>query len=76
MFQVMPVENVMRKPSDFLGCPSVLNISMVLIWILYNVVGALGYIRFGDDIEGSVTLNLSHDWYLNKPYSLKKRLLL
>lgn len=58
---VMPVENSMEKPQEFLGKPSVLLIAMVVVTILYTVMGFLGYIRFGDDIRGSITLNLPTD---------------
>ncbi|XP_066994810.2 proton-coupled amino acid transporter-like protein pathetic [Anabrus simplex] len=55
---VMPVENSMKNPSHFLGCPGILNLSMVLIVGLYAVMGFFGYVKYGDDTEGSVTLNL------------------
>lgn len=55
---VMPVENEMKQPQHFLGCPGVLNTSMGTVVILYTVIGLLGYIRYGDAVEGSVTLNL------------------
>lgn len=55
---VMPVENSMRKPEHFLGCPGVLNFAMSIVIALYTLIGFLGYIRFGDEVRGSVTLNL------------------
>jgi solute carrier family 36 (proton-coupled amino acid transporter) len=58
---VMPVENTMEKPQEFLGKPSVLLIAMVVVTVLYTIMGILGYIRFGDDIRGSITLNLPTD---------------
>ncbi|XP_013141646.1 PREDICTED: proton-coupled amino acid transporter 2-like [Papilio polytes] len=58
---VMPVENEMAKPEQFLGCPGVLNVAMTIVIGLYGVVGFFGYIRFGDDVRGSVTLNLPQD---------------
>lgn len=58
---VMPVENSMEKPQEFLGKPSVLLISMIVVTVLYTVMGLLGYIRFGDEIRGSITLNLPTD---------------
>lgn len=57
----MPVENTMDKPQHFLGKPSILLISMVIITVLYTTIGVLGYIRFGEKIRGSVTLNLPTD---------------
>lgn len=55
---VMPVENEMAKPQQFLGCPGVLNVSMFTVIILYASLGFFGYVRFGDAVKGSVTLNL------------------
>uniref|UniRef100_A0A1B0CAN0 Putative amino acid transporter n=1 Tax=Lutzomyia longipalpis TaxID=7200 RepID=A0A1B0CAN0_LUTLO len=58
---VMPVENTMRKPQHFLGCPGVLNTAMITVIVLYAVMGFFGYVRFGDIVEGSITLNLPQD---------------
>ncbi|XP_059060017.1 proton-coupled amino acid transporter-like protein pathetic [Achroia grisella] len=58
---VMPVENEMAKPQKFLGCPGVLNVSMVIVIVLYAIFGFFGYLQFGDDVKGSITLNLPQD---------------
>lgn len=55
---VMPVENEMKKPQHFLGCPGVLNTAMITVILLYTVIGFLGYLRFEEDVKGSITLNL------------------
>ncbi|XP_017477887.1 PREDICTED: proton-coupled amino acid transporter-like protein pathetic [Rhagoletis zephyria] len=55
---VMPVENSMKKPQQFLGCPGVLNTAMIVVVSLYATIGFLGYVRYGDKVEGSITLNL------------------
>lgn len=60
---VMPVENSMKKPQHFLGCPGVLVIAMTLIMLLYTTLGLFGYFRYGDALRGSITLNLPiDDW--------------
>lgn len=60
---MMPIENNMDKPQEFLGKPSILLIAMGLVTVVYTLTGLLGYIRFGDDIRGSITLNLpSKEW--------------
>ncbi|KAH9638125.1 hypothetical protein HF086_014986, partial [Spodoptera exigua] len=41
---VMPVENEMAKPQQFLGCPGVLNVAMVIVISLYGFVGFFGYL--------------------------------
>ncbi|XP_068627844.1 proton-coupled amino acid transporter-like protein pathetic isoform X2 [Battus philenor] len=55
---VLPVENTMAKPQHFLGCPGVLNITMSIVILLYMIMGFLGYICYGDEAAGSITLNL------------------
>ncbi|XP_067626431.1 proton-coupled amino acid transporter-like protein CG1139 isoform X2 [Eurosta solidaginis] len=55
---VMPVENAMVKPQQFLGCPGVLNIAMITVIGLYTVIGFFGYVHYGDAVRGSITLNL------------------
>ncbi|GBP65436.1 Proton-coupled amino acid transporter-like protein CG1139 [Eumeta japonica] len=60
---VMPVENSMSKPEHFLGCPGVLVIAMSLLAMLYATLGLFGYMRYGDVLRGSITLNLPiNDW--------------
>ena len=54
----MPVENSMQNPQHFLGCPSVLNISMSVVVSLYAVIGVFGYLKYGEAIQGSITLNI------------------
>lgn len=58
---VMSLENNMKTPQNFIGCPSVLNIGMTVVVILYTAVGYLGYLKYGPDTKGSVTLNLPLD---------------
>ncbi|CAG9792100.1 unnamed protein product [Diatraea saccharalis] len=55
---VLPVENTMAKPQHFLGCPGVLNITMTVVVLLYMLMGFLGYVKYGNLAEGSITLNL------------------
>ena len=61
---VMPIENTMKKPQNFLGCPSVLVVAMTAIVFLYGTLGTFGYLRYGDVLRGSITLNLPTDEWL------------
>ncbi|XP_045521364.1 proton-coupled amino acid transporter-like protein pathetic isoform X1 [Pieris brassicae] len=61
---VMPVENAMKKPQNFLGCPSVLVVAMSAIVFFYSTLGLFGYFRYGDLARGSITLNLPIDDWL------------
>lgn len=48
----------MKTPGHFVGKCGVLNKSMVSIVILYVGMGLFGYLAFGKNVAGSVTLNL------------------
>lgn len=55
---VMSLENNMKTPQHFIGCPSVLNIGMFVVVALYSMIGFAGYLKYGEKTQGSVTLNL------------------
>lgn len=55
---VMTLENNMKTPQNFIGCPGVLNIGMLVVVVLYTTVGFFGYWKYGKDTKGSITLNL------------------
>ncbi|KAG1673999.1 Proton-coupled amino acid transporter 1 [Nymphon striatum] len=55
---VLPLENKMKNPADFHGLTGVLNTGMVIVACLFCAVGFYGYLKFGDAVLGSITLNL------------------
>ncbi|KAL7740925.1 hypothetical protein ACLKA6_014085 [Drosophila palustris] len=55
---VLPLENQMRTPEDFGGTTGVLNTGMVIVACLYTSVGFFGYLKYGESVKGSITLNL------------------
>ncbi|XP_969657.2 proton-coupled amino acid transporter-like protein pathetic isoform X2 [Tribolium castaneum] len=55
---VMPLENNMKTPTHFIGCPGVLNIGMFVVVLLYATTGFLGYLKYGTHTQPSITLNL------------------
>jgi proton-coupled amino acid transporter len=55
---VLPLENAMKTPKDFVRWDGVLNKSMIMVALLYITVGFFGYVKYGDAIQGSITLNL------------------
>ena len=57
----MPLENSMTHPDHFISKLGILNIAMAIVVVLYALIGFLGYVRFGGEVEGSVTLNLPDD---------------
>ncbi|KAF4015262.1 hypothetical protein G4228_006361 [Cervus hanglu yarkandensis] len=56
---VLPLENKMKDARRF---PVILSLGMSIITALYISVGTLGYLRFGDDVKASITLNLPNCW--------------
>lgn len=56
---VMPVENEMKNPQHFLGCPGVLNTAMSFVIILYSIIGLFGYLKFAEGVGGSITESLN-----------------
>lgn len=67
---IMPLENEMKKPKYFTAPCGVLNIGMGTIVVLYAGMGFCGYIRYGSDIKGSITLNLPSNEALAKSVQL------
>lgn len=55
---VIALENNMKTPASFGGYYGVLNQGMFVIVIMYVIMGFLGYVKYGADALGSVTLNL------------------
>ncbi|XP_050082423.1 proton-coupled amino acid transporter-like protein CG1139 isoform X1 [Anopheles aquasalis] len=58
---VLPLENNMKTPEDFGGWSGVLNTGMVIVACLYTAVGFFGYLKYGEAVKGSITLNLPGD---------------
>jgi len=62
---VLPVENKMRTPQAFGGWFGVIDLAMTVAMSLYAAVGFYGYLKFGADVQGSITLNLPcHQGYV------------
>jgi len=61
---VLPLENQMKTPQEMKGWNGVLNTSMVIVSCLYIAVGFFGYLKYGDTVAGSITLNLPVNEFL------------
>jgi len=58
---ILPLENQMKTPKDMKGWNGVLNTAMVIVSCLLIAVGFFGYLKYGDAVAGSITLNLPVD---------------
>jgi len=48
----------MKTPQSFGGKCGVINVSMMIVGCLYIIVGFFGYVKYGNESKGSITLNL------------------
>ncbi|VDK63929.1 unnamed protein product [Anisakis simplex] len=55
---VLPLENKLTKPDDMIGLTGVLSVGMCLVVAVNSAFGFFGYITFGENVKGSITLNL------------------
>ncbi|XP_075229617.1 neutral amino acid uniporter 4-like isoform X2 [Lycorma delicatula] len=55
---VLPLQHEMRNPEKFDTPFGVLNIGMSVITGILISIGFTGYLKYGDDVKGSLTLNL------------------
>ncbi|KAL5275592.1 SLC36A4 family protein [Megaselia abdita] len=61
---VLPLRNSMKKPEKFSGPLGVLNVGMAVIAFLFTFTGFFGYLKWGEEVAGSLTLNVPIDtWY-------------
>ena len=51
----------MKDPKKF---SLILYVGMTIVTALYVSLGILGYLQFGANIQGSITLNLPNCWYV------------
>lgn len=58
---VLPLQNAMKVPRNFHRPAGVLNVGMCFVTFLFTGLGCLGYLKYGDKVEGSLTLNLPED---------------
>ncbi|KAH8336143.1 hypothetical protein KR074_004220 [Drosophila pseudoananassae] len=55
---VMPLKNSMAKTEQFEMTLGVLNVGMFLVSVMFLFAGSVGYMKWGEDVGGSLTLNL------------------
>lgn len=52
---VIPVIEGMKQPEKF---PSVLNLGMVIVTLIFVLIGVIGYVAYGENTQASVVANL------------------
>jgi hypothetical protein len=57
-FQILPIENKLEHPEDFLNNCGVLPTTMSLCTLFMTAIGFFGYNAFGDLIQPTITLNV------------------
>lgn len=55
---VLPIYTRMKRPEQMGGCLGIINLTYVILLILYFTVGFFGYLKYGSASAGSITLNL------------------
>ncbi|CAI2316874.1 unnamed protein product [Caenorhabditis sp. 36 PRJEB53466] len=55
---VLPLENSLKHAEDMRGASGLLSTAMNLVTLLYAFLGFFGYVTFGNQVQGSLTLNL------------------
>jgi len=58
---VLPLQKDMRSPHKFGGLMGLLNTAMAIVCLIYIGVGFFGYLKYGSDIQPTITLNLPPD---------------
>lgn len=58
---IMPLENQMKNPQNFVGIFGILNQGMAIVTAVFAFLGFLGYWCFGNDSEDNIVLNLPVD---------------
>ncbi|XP_038216795.1 proton-coupled amino acid transporter-like protein CG1139 [Zerene cesonia] len=58
---VLALEYNMEEPKRFVGLCGLFNVGMVIIVALYLSMGVFGYLKYGDEIAPSITLNLPQE---------------
>ncbi|KAH8371239.1 hypothetical protein KR093_006715, partial [Drosophila rubida] len=63
---MLAIESKMAEPKKYLGWLGVLSVGAALICVFYAFFGLIGYWRYGDKTEASVTLNVPVEEILAK----------
>lgn len=51
----------MKTPKSFGGVTGVFSQGMFIVCILYILMGFVGYVKYGEDVKGSIVLNIPQE---------------
>jgi len=57
---ILPIENKLDNPDDFLDNFGVLPTTMCLCTLFMTAIGFFGYNAFGDKVAETITINVPH----------------
>uniref|UniRef100_A0A1I7SGQ3 Aa_trans domain-containing protein n=1 Tax=Bursaphelenchus xylophilus TaxID=6326 RepID=A0A1I7SGQ3_BURXY len=58
---VLPMENKLKRPASMIGPFGVLSVGMTIVTFVYAACGFFGYAVYGNNVQGSITLNLPNE---------------
>uniref|UniRef100_A0A1B0FCS7 Amino acid transporter transmembrane domain-containing protein n=1 Tax=Glossina morsitans morsitans TaxID=37546 RepID=A0A1B0FCS7_GLOMM len=67
---VLPLRNAMEDPNDFNRPLGILNVVTALITVVFIFTGVTSYIKWGEEVKGSITLNLDETVPFNQAVKL------
>lgn len=59
---VLPLQREMKKKKNFTSTFGVLNVGSILMILLLLSMGFFGYLKFGENVKGSITLSISEQY--------------
>ncbi|VDP83073.1 unnamed protein product [Echinostoma caproni] len=65
LYEILPIENKMADPGGYIHPVGVLNTGMAVIICVNTAVAFYGYLCFGEESQGSITLNVPERPYTN-----------
>ena len=58
---VLPLQREMKEPEALGGKLGVMNAGMAIVAAMNTAIGFYGYLKYGDQVKGTITLNLPND---------------
>jgi proton-coupled amino acid transporter len=56
---VIPLENKMQNPKDFVSLFGIVNVGLMVTMSMYTLIGFMGYFKYGENVQAAVIMNLT-----------------